>query len=185
MAIVAKQSLAFRDLRGHVGRVSYYYTYLVADAAHLGAASGAIATINTAIVALTNALVVAVTGIAGNRLDPLQYGGSGPYANAETKAKLTFLAVAAGGVHTSLVRMEVPAPVVAMFLPDKETVDPGNAAVVSLSSALSVSDAQGGFASDRLGNPIVGLVAGTLVRRPFQRKITIWDLSADLGEPEE
>jgi hypothetical protein len=185
MAITARQSLAFRDLRGHVGKVGFWYTYNSATAANLGAASTQIAAINTAIVALTNAQVVAVNGLAGNRLDPVHYGSNGVYANAETKAKLSFLAFAAGGVHSSFVRLEIPAPVVAMFLADKETVDPANAAVATLFSALSTSDAQGGFASDKMGNPITYFLGGTLVRRPFQRKITIYDLSADLGEPEE
>lgn len=186
MAIIAKQALTFRDLRGHVGKVNFWYTYLAATAADLGAASTAIAAINTAIVALTNAVAVGITGLASNRLNPHQYGTTSTYANAETKARLTFLSVASGGVHTSLVRMDIPAPSLsAMFLADKETVDVGATAVAALTSALSASDAQGGFASDRYGNPITSLIGGVLVRRPFQRKITIWDLSADLTEPEE
>jgi hypothetical protein len=134
--------------------------------------------ITSALQALSNAALFSVTGIIGEVLAPNQYGSALTYANAETKAKLTLLA-ADHSVH----RLEIPAPVLSMFEADQQTVL--GSAISTLVGLLTQAPIASSFACVRTGSPFAASVGGLLVRRPFQRKITIYDLSANLDEPEE
>jgi len=189
--IPALQTITFRDCRGHIGKVKYYYLYDTTVAANAGltAAYTQVGVINAAILALTNALAVSITGLRSTPLAPNNYGANSDYANCETKARLAWVAqVIATGVGTSdvLARMDIPAPLVAIFLADKQTVNPANGLVATLNTALTTVDAHAGQACTRTGAVFTsGLVGGLLQRRKFQRKLTIWDKSANLDEEEE
>jgi hypothetical protein len=188
--LAAKQGLSFRDCRGHVGKVNYYYLWdsAVAASAGLVAARAAITNINSAIEGLTNALVVGVTGINSLPLNPLDYGATTDYANAETKARLYYQSqTVATGVVTSYgtIHIDIPAPLVTMFLADKETVNPAFAAVATLTAALQAVDAHAGQACNKQGAYFGAFIGGLLIRRKLQRKLTLYSKSSNLDEPEE
>lgn len=181
--IVAPNSITFRDLRGHTGKVHWYIGYDPTVGAQVTGAHTIYATVATAIEAMTSALVVNATGVGGQILLPNSYGGAGPYANAETKARLTFLVSYTGGGQ-ALTHYDIPAPLIAMFLSDKETINPANALVTAFVAAITT--AVGGAAPTTRGNGVIStFVGGVLVRRKLQRKLTIWDKSPNLDEPEE
>jgi len=188
--VIQRQSLTLRDLRGHIGKVSFYYDYDPSAAADFLAAYTAVGAILAAIEALSNALVVGVEGLHGDRYSPLNYGSNSTYANCETKARLTYaVAVGAALNQTGLTHIDIPAPIVAMFYGDKETVNPAYAAVATLTAALQAVDAHAGQAVTRNGmiylpSPTT-LIGGTLVRRKLQKRLTLYDKSPNLDEEEE
>lgn len=181
----ALNTLTLRDLRGHTGKVSFLYSYDPSAAADFLTAYTAVLAIINAVDALTVCQLVGVGGLASNRYSPNSYGGSGPYANAETKARLTFQVANPSTLSiASRTHIDIPAPVVAMFENDKETVNPAYGPMATLTAALLAVDAHNGQAVTRTGLIFTAFLGGTLVRRPFQRKINIYDKSANLDEPE-
>jgi hypothetical protein len=182
---IGKQGFTFRDARGHKSTFGFYY-YCVDfnTAADSAAAIARITLISGDVAALTNAVLVNVTGWASEQLNVAATGGTGDYQNCETKAKLTFQSVYTAPVAPQLARMSIPAPIVAsVFLADKETVSP--ALLATLVGHLTTPDGTGGGVCTKNGQLLGTLLGGTLTRNKFQRKLTIYDKSANLDEPEE
>jgi hypothetical protein len=194
--IIGRQSLTLRDARGHTGRVRFFYTFANTPASSVLDAYTAVVGILAAIEAISNGAAVQIGGIASTVLNPQQYGTVTPFSTAETKLRLTYLVQSLpGGGGTlapvySTTHLDIPIPSDTVLLADGETVDPANGLITALSSALSTADAAGGrFCTSRglvvVGGGLTPLIGGVLVRRRFQRKLTIWDRSANLDEPEE
>lgn len=183
---IARQEVSLRDCRGHVGKTSFYYTYDTAVAANVANARAYCGTIIAAIEACTNALAITIGGLFSQPLNPDNYGANTTYANAETKARLVFQ------VERNVVPINykqgslfIPAPLQSDFFADRETVNAADANIAALVTAMVTPDATSGRAVTKDGSVYVGLLGGLLVRRRLQRKITIWDKSANLDEPEE
>lgn len=177
---IGKYGATVRDARGQTGRVGGWVTWLDTSLTTRGDATLLAQSLAQQLVVMSNGQVIEYTGMAGEYFQPFQYGSAAQFQNAEDKARLIF--VTATGVK---VRFEVPAPKQSLFLADLETVDPANADLMTfISTATSVS-ANGNFASTRGGQAIVSFVAGQRIRRPFQRKTTIWTLTPDETGPEE
>jgi len=184
---IARQAVSYRDHRGHVGKTSFYYNYSNAAAANVLDAQAGVQDILTAILNMTNGLLVSVSGLASQVENPQQYGANAQFANAEDKARLWYTTskVVGGVTDFAKASLLIPAPLVAIFYADQETVNPANALVAALTAALGTVDGAGGAPCDRRGYLFGAFIAGELLRRRFQRRITLWDKSANLDEPEE
>lgn len=178
-------SITFRDARGRTGRVRYTYFYSSAAPANVSNAVAYAATVNGAIEALTVAVPVAATGLAGELLAPFNYGTTGDYQAIEQKAVLKYLIYSAAENTQGFLTINIPAPLKAMFEADGITVKPTYAGIATLTGVLTTPDATGGRVISRTGLPITQFVAGYLSQRKLQRKLTLWQKSANLDEPEE
>jgi hypothetical protein len=158
----------FRDARGRTARLTVI----------IGAATPALietdaATLLGHLAAITNAHVYEVDDPAP--VNHHTYGGAANYLDVEDKAVLTWTDPV-GNTH----RYKVPAPITAIFLANQNTVNPANAAMVSL-----ISD----FETFVYGNyddlaPLF-FVGGIRGRTKVQRKLNIWIKDPTLAEPAE
>lgn len=98
-----------------------------------------------ALVAVLDAISdAAINGMSFTATDAALVGAAadGDYSTAQDKALFTFSSV--GGQY----QMAIPAPDAAIFLPDKETVDPSNADVIAFVAAIEANG------TDPNGNPL-------------------------------
>lgn len=178
--VLGQYGVSMRDARGQVGRVGGFYTFNNSSAAFIGDAASICEQIANAMAAMSNALEVRQYGLASQIFNPQQYGANVTYPNVEDKARLVYR-----GQNGSRVTFSIPAPKGAIFLTDGETVDPGGSLLATLTGLLTSNDAGGGFAASNQGDVIVAFIAGSRVRRPFQRKTTIWTKDPSETIPEE
>lgn len=172
-----RQNFTWRDLRGHTGKTALWMFY---DAAVTGSEASArtqAVSMATALAALTNCALYRASGVYNHQSAALTYGGTSDYANAETKLRVRLL-----GVDASIHKFEIPGPIVAAFEADKQTalasaIAPVIALLVAAPATSASFTTPGGLAwSASLG--------GQLIRRKFQRKLTIYQKSSGLDEPE-
>jgi hypothetical protein len=187
VSFVNLQSISMRDARGHVGKMRYYYTFDDAVTAGPDNASAQCDRINLALAAASNAAITHIGGMAGRLFMPNNYGTAAQFADAEDKARLVYLMGPASGptVDFVLTAIEIPAPKLAIFYADQETVNGASALVIAINTQLAAIDATGGRLTTRGGNVFVNFVGGYRNRRKLQRKLTLWTKSANLDEPEE
>lgn len=185
--ISARSFVSLRDNRGHLGKVGWYYEFDLVDAAHINDAYAQNVAIAAAFVACSNAAQVAYGGFVGRVLEPNVYGASAQFPSAEDKARLTFLALDDDIAPTfaSFVHYEVPAPKLAIFYADQETVNSATAPMTALINALLAIDPSGGHTVSNAGSLVGSFLGGVRKRRKLQRKLTIYDKSPNLDEPEE
>lgn len=177
---LVQSGITLRDARGQTGRVSWWYVLDDSAAVNVYVAQNKNILIGTEFAALSNALIVNRFGFISQFEDPSAYGDQDDFQNVEDKAVLTFISL--GG---RLARYSVPAPILAMFAADTETVDPAQAAVATLITEVTAVDAHGGQVATRHGEVITDFVAGARTRRPFQRKTTLWTkVPAETGHEE-
>jgi hypothetical protein len=170
MAGGLKESVTYRDAKGNTGRVSFY----VASTGTVASEQLAANTVVNSIAALTNALEQSRTGPGTSVAGLVTYGTNAEFPSIEDKAVFTF-ADANGGLH----RFQIPAPKLAIFDADGETVDKTQADVVTFTSALVAN------AVNRNGIAIGFFVGGIRIRRKLHRKLTIFVLDPSLNEPAE
>lgn len=181
---LARQEATYRDLRGHIGKVSFFYSFNATIAANTQNAFLAVQAIIANISLLTNAALVRVTGLTATVLPPNAYGSNTSYSNCETKARLVYqVFLSPDPSVTSQVHIDIPAPNLTMFFADRETVNP--ASIAALTAALQTPDATSGQAASKNDFVFGPFLGGLLVRRKLQRKLTIYDKSPNLDEPEE
>lgn len=168
MAVTMLSTLSLRDDKGQVAKMRWYST-----AATAGDAATSALAVEAAIVAITNCTVVSFTGPAGLDPQPIVYGTSAQYKNCEDKAQLLFQ-TAVGALH----KFQIPAPKVAIFLTDQETVDPGNGLVVTLVAAMT-----DGVTCDRSSSPLSSLIGGGYIRRKTERKFNTITKNPALAGP--
>src|SRR5579872_2723211 len=120
---IVRAGVTLRDNRGHVGRSSWHYEAQISVAANLLNAFNACQGIANAIANCSNAAVVGQSGLIAVELDPLDYGASLQYANAEDKARFVFGMVDddVTPVQFGFMRIDVPAPKLSIFFADQET----------------------------------------------------------------
>lgn len=172
MAIGAlPERVTYRDAKGNTARVSFF----VANTGTLTSQSAAASAVITAMDPLTNAARQSNTGPATEGAQEVVYGTNANYGSVEDKAVFVFQS-ATGAIH----RFQIPAPVAAIFLPDGETIDPGNALVGAFATAVTAN------ATSRAGDPITfGSGLGTRIRRKMHRRLTIFVKDPSLNEPAE
>lgn len=178
--VVSKVGFTFRDARGDIGKVGWYYRYTDTatpggDALLTAQALGPLAH------ACSNAAYIGGFGLGSEVLNPDQYGApASEYQTVADKARVIMLAN-----DFTLHSFEIPAPKSTQFQADQETVNPAAAAMSALLAALIAVDASGGFVSTKTGSGYIGFVAGMRVRTRASRKRTIWSLTPLLGGPDE
>ena len=170
------QTFSFRDDKGQTSTMRMWIVN--ATAAGALAAGSAVA---TALDALTNAAPGPAKGAFNTPPSPNDYGTTAQYANIEDKALLTFQ-TATGQVH----RYQLPAPKVAIFDPDQETVKTpdggGDAQQILLQNLV---DAMVGNVASRDGVLLDSYIGGIYIRRRFKRKFDIFTKNPDLTGPGE
>jgi hypothetical protein len=173
---IGTQVLAYRDARGHVGKVKFYITFdgsVVQDAVAVALA------VEGQVSALSNATPIKYTGVLDKQFDPASFGTNAAYANCETKLRLAYLCGAAGPpIATTSHRMEIPAPKLADFNVDEETALA--TAIAPLVTALKAVSGTA-YVSNSDGEPVLHGLGGLLIRRKFQRKETIYSKLPDLS----
>lgn len=116
------------------------------------------------------------------------FNSSGDFKTVEDKMTLNFL-TATGSIH----RLQIPNPLVSLFLADTETVDKLNVVTSQFVSDMlnitynSIAPRTGVLraACDRDGVILTKFIGGFRLRRKMQRKVNIYTLSANLDEPAE
>lgn len=160
----------YRDAKGNTSRMSFFVDGQVS--------ATAAATAQNAVTVATNALTNAVhqSSIGPKFYAPQEvvYGTNAEYASVEDKAIFTFQ-TPTGGIH----RLQVPAPIAAIFMADGETVDPANTTVVTWVSAVIAN------VVSRSGEAFAFGAFGTRLRRKMHRKLTIFLKDPALTGPDE
>jgi len=172
---LARQSYGFRDAKGMTCRASIWIYY---DSAASAGGRVVGSNVSGAIDALSNAHAESTSGPFSAFLVPA-YGATATYVDVEDKALLTFK-------HTdgTLSRLSIPAPISGMFLADGQTVNAALAAVVTLVTNLTTVSGTA-VAVSQGKSPYSSLIGGIRVRRPNQRKMSIYTKSGNLDEPAE
>lgn len=175
------QTFTFRDAKGNTSVFRFYVHVNGATADQLVAD---MVTFETAIVALTNAAEQAAHGPL-TRYGPAQYGAhavGGSYESVVDKAAMVYQDNS-GQLH----RFEIPAPKVAIFKPDKITVDQTNAAVIAFNALMTAAWANGETVQSRQGIPLANYMGGIWRGRKLRKRLNILVLTPDLtaSEPAE
>lgn len=178
--IIGRWGVTLVDARGQRGKTGSHLSYLNTSAATRGDAQLLASNLLSLVSACSNGAVVAGTGLASATYMPNLLGTAATYETVEDKAVLVYLTLA-GTLH----RLEIPAPIAAVFLADQETVNKAQANIAALTAAMTATTGAGNFPSDRSGIAFGSLIAGFRSRRRWQRKTTIWTLTPDLAGPEE
>lgn len=168
---------SFRDAKGQVSRVKL----LGSTAALYDDQNTLTGALLTDLQALSNAVIFQVTGTGGNASAYVQYGTPATYENVEDKAAL-FFQTAVG----RRMRIEIPAPLSAIFLSDQETVNPTNTHVAALITTMTTGSGTAEVV-DRGGAVVNNFVGGIRIRRKYQRRGNIYTLTPQLTPeiPEE
>lgn len=152
---------SFRDAKGQTARIRV----LIGGATN-AAVLGFAGTLATDLQALSNAHVS--TNV--DSVPSHTYGTNAEFPNVEDKAALTFLSPV-GTIH----RYQVPAPILAAFDTDGETIIAGDAVTAVVAN----------FQSFVYGHPTdtgpLAYVGGIRQRRPFQRKFNIFTKNTALS----
>lgn len=165
-AVLDQLFVRFRDARGNTSRLKVN----IGDATHAATVTD-LGTLVTHLGAVTNASVVSGLDPRGN----FTYGTNAEFPNVEDGAQLVFKDDV-GTIH----RFKIPAPKIAIFLDDGDTVDPGNAAVIAL-----VGDFQTFvYANDLSDNPLT-YVGGIRLRHKARRRLNIFVKNPALTGPGE
>jgi hypothetical protein len=120
--------------------------------------------------ALTNCVLVNAKGTYTTSPTTNGYGTSAEFDTVEDKAVMTFV-TATGALH----RYQIPAPKVALFLADKETIDPAQADVAAYFAAIIANKV-----SSRDGSLITAFIGGTRLRRKLERRFNIYTKNPQL-----
>lgn len=172
---IERQTVTYRDAKGNTARMTFFINQNGAGAAPVQTLA---LNVVTAIDALTNAALQSAMG-PYDVLGVAQYGAApADFQTAENKARLTYQD-ASGGIH----RLSIPAPILAMFLPDHQTVDPANSALVTLNGLLTSASAPASgtpYVSTRNGLFLANYLGGVFAQTKLRRKLTILVLNAEL-----
>lgn len=173
-----RQSFTFRDAKGQQSTVRFFCS----------TGAGAVADLQTQLIALETALKGLTNAAEQSSSGPVsrtgtkQYGTSGsPYQDVQQKAVMTFQD-SVGGLH----RFQIPAPVIAAFLADQQTIDPANGNVTAFIAAMTGNTAGAGVVT-RSGLKLTNFFGGLFAAKPIPKARSMFVLDANLTpqEPEE
>jgi len=162
-----RQTVTFRDDKGQTATTRFFVTAADEDTANPLAQD-----IVDAMAALTNASLDSASGAYTRPPAPHTYGANAQYERIEDKAVLVYQ-TEAGQLH----RYRIPAPKIAIFLADGETVDTGNADVGTLNDAMLAAACSGD------GVAIDTFIGGVLGRSKMQRRYNIFTKNPALTGP--
>lgn len=172
------QTHTFRDSKGFTSVVRYYIN---PNAAVEGDIASAIAAILTALKALTNAAYQGSQGYI-SEYGVKQYGASGTdYPSCRMKARLVYQDLA-GGLHA----LSVPAPKLACFDADRQTVLPSGVATLNglIATPGGVPASGTPYVSSRQGVQITNFMGGFFTARQRRaNKLFLLSGALTAGEP--
>jgi len=169
---VIAQTYTWRDAKGNTANMKFYIDFTAGTVANASTFGGALVTL---LDALTNAAIQSAHGPAG-LYGVLQYGAHpAEYQSVEQKAVLVFQD-SSGQLH----RFKLPAPVVAMFLADQQTVNPAFGGVASLITKLTTADVNGVFAVSRQDLPFSNYIGGFYATTKLRRRLNVTVLTPAL-----
>lgn len=172
---VTQNTLGYVDAKGEQARVRFYTSW--DTLAHGEALVGSYASLLNA---LTNAANFSAPGGFGFLTSSGQYGTAAAYESVTDKAVMTFID-SAGQIH----RFTIPAPKSGIFMADGITVNAGNTDVSNWVTLVTNDAAAAYFISTRAGLQFASFAGGLRTKKPNIRRISIFTLSSDLGEPAE
>jgi hypothetical protein len=175
---IQRNTFGYRDARGHLGKVGVYVAWDDAVAGSEAAGAGLVNAVRNAVTALTNGALASTTGLLGRIPVSGVYGTAATYLPAEDKLRLTMQA-SDGTLHS----FNIPSPLVSAFEADQESALAS--AIATLVAALKAAPITSAFICTAAGATFSTSLGGILVRRKFQRKLTIYGKSSNLDEPEE
>lgn len=166
--------VTMRDAKGNVSKSRFYVDF--------GGGSGVTdaqsweVTFLPLWTALSNAALQRTSG-AESRYGIAQYGAHAPsdYQTIEQKAVFVFQD-AVGNLH----RYQVPAPKIALFQADRQTIDPSNSAVIAFKNYMTTPDTNGVFACTKDGQPFSNFMGGYFRAAKLQRKLNVLVLTPAL-----
>lgn len=169
---ISLERMGFRDAKGQTAVVKTW----IAGAADANAQRTAANAVTVAVSNISNCNVISLRGPYDLGPLPIVYGVSGEFDNALDKLMYAF-ADANGALH----RFQIPAPLAAVFLADKQTADQSNALIIALNTAF-VTNVVG-----RQGQPLTTVIGGVRIRRKYPRRpgMLVKDPLLTTGVPEE
>jgi hypothetical protein len=171
MAETYPASITFRDDKGQTSSMKFNMsTDETNDLAALALGQTAIV---EAVTDLTNAAIQGGSGPGPAPVGPVTYGANAEYESIETKLRMTFT-TQNGSYHS----YEIPAPKVAVFMADGETVNRTHGDVATFIAVMT-----NGLVTSKDGAPVLYFQGGFLVRRKIQRKFNVNTLSPALTGP--
>lgn len=170
-----QQSLGYVDAKGQQTRVKFFISWDT-----LAHGEALVGSYDTLLTALTNAANFSAPGGFGFITKSGEYGTAAVYESVTDKAVMTFID-SAGQIH----RFTIPAPKSSIFLADGITVDAGNTDVSNWVALVTNDAAAAYFISTRGGLEFASFAGGLRVKKPNQRRMTIFTLQGNLGGPAE
>lgn len=178
---VYRQTFVYRDAKGETSTLRFYIDEGGtgdADAVQVFAVS-----LRNAISALTNAALQSANGVL-TEYGVAQYGShstGGAYEAIEEKAVMSFQDNS-GQLH----RWQIPAPLIALFLADKVTIDPTNSLVTTFNNLITQA-APAVHVVSRQDIGMANFMGGLFAARKLHRRLNIYTLTPPLtpAEPAE
>lgn len=174
----AIQTYTWRDAKGNTATNRFYIDFSATDEGNGG---GFALALKNAIAAITWSALQSAHGLY-NAFGTAQYGAHNALGAYETiEQKLVFVLQDSVG---RLFRFRFPAPKIAIFLADKQTMDPANANIATLVGLLTAPDANGVQAVTRDGLPFSNCMGGYFAAVKLRRRVNVLTLTPPLT-PEE
>jgi len=164
------ESITWRDVKGNTATTRFY----LADTGTAITQAAAGQAILNAMLALSNAAFQTARGPLTNVARQVVYGTAAQFLSVEDKATFTFSA-ADGSIH----RIKVPAPKIALFEVDQETIDNSQSDVATFITAFLAN------AVTAAGAALITNPGGIRQRTKLKRKLSVWTLVPELDEPAE
>ena len=171
-----RASVTLRDNTGNTARVSWVVG-LDPGVGSIDDMRAVNVAIQAAIAGMSNAKVVGVSGVFDILPDPSLYGVQAAFNNVEDKARLQFNSASRQRYST----MSIPAPKLSDFFSagsgtggDEETVNPADANVIALVSALTTVIGGAAATVGPVNDVYHNLIVGKKIRRKARRRIGRW-----------
>jgi hypothetical protein len=164
------ETVTLRDDKGNIAQTRFFVSAST-PALALTAATNVV----NLITPLSNAALQNAKGAYTTSPTAQSYGTAAEFDTCEDKAVLTFI-TATGSIH----RYQIPAPKVAIFLADKETVDPANSDIAAFTAAVISNQV-----CSRDSSLITAYIGGIRRRAKFNRRLNIFTKNPALTGPAE
>lgn len=164
--IVTRLRFTVRDGQGRTSNVKFWWSFM--DETTI---APTVSVLKADLQALTSGQVWSYIDVPP---DIIPRPASTQYVSAQDKAELVFQ-----DSKAAFHRLQVPAPLLALFAADQITVNPANAALVTFVAAMLTG------ASSSAGTPYTSFVGGIYIRRKLPRRFSITVLAPDGTTPAE
>jgi hypothetical protein len=160
--------VTFRDVRGFTALHTYYINVTPVSDRFNWAAN-----IFNTLQDLSNAAIQSSSGLVTTPPRPYLWGEADPYSSVGDKADMIFSTDSGGLYH-----YKIPAPIIGLFLQDGETIDPGNADVMTWTAAMLAN-----HACAKNGDLLTRWITGRLVRTTKPKRLSSLTFNPSLDGP--